>query len=507
MSPLGDRLVAGRGGHQSLFDMVTEGETDQSRARSSSVGQSSNADLTQREEGCSFSDEKTCQANEETPQIPSDVELEQDALLQSTPTPEKRSDQIVPGVDEVYRSLKSVVENLRNHPSNSAFRNPMPLDFQSFAQSTGSGEPVDFYVMLAKVANRQYGHIGDRLTPFERLKADLKRLWTLARSFYGSNSPQGRCASVLERFAEVVVAEWDARPKSASKAHLSAQAAQRNPLSSTASYNSGDARWKAAAMMSSWSAGSKGSLAARSGKRSAPSDSDDPKSRRVHSNVTRSEKARPAKQRRSALGTDRPVDMGAFHRAMMGDDRPTVSIPAPVEVDDVAMDSPSNEQEVQDQAEDCAQVADQGAVPQEAAHTTAFHQSQEMQELKELSADSSAAAMPPVRTNALPEIAAAAPAPQSLRRSERRRTSIKADEPMPMMMPPVTPKTAVASVAAQSAETAESEESFSSPATIQGAPSGIAYQRTPRRFGGVLTAAAVAASTFISSATAALSGH
>ncbi|PWN23910.1 hypothetical protein BCV69DRAFT_13588 [Microstroma glucosiphilum] len=278
--------------------------------------------------------------------------------LPASPVQDAARAQVVEQTDAVYKTMRSVVDNLRNHPGNTAFRDPMPLDYASFAESSPDGRgPIDLYIILSRITKREYGASDASPGPLEAFTSDLKRMWSLARSFYGPKSPQGQCAALLERFAEVVIAEWKLRPAHAIKSTPTHDAAGRGVANVSGGKNSKSgkhggaaddkeaARRKAAALMASWNssigaAAMGASPTSRGEKRGINGGDEDVFNSRLAGGRALPFQRRPAKQQRTNSSSgEKAVDMMAFHRAIMGEKAPlpgnvatAVPVAVPVEV-------------------------------------------------------------------------------------------------------------------------------------------------------------------------------
>lgn len=269
----------------------------------------------------------------------SDDELECNDLLQSTPpqansplrAEEADADEAPPAAqspdcDKLYRTMSAVIANLQNHPSNVSLRDGLAVEFHSFAQDSGDSA-VDLRIISHKLQQRAYGTDQDALGLFRR---DLKRLWTLVRDFYGPRSAQGQCATVLDKFAEVVLNEWKGRSANGgaqvavpaiatATAHQSAATGMKRKLSSSSSSkddaksSSAAARQRAAAVMASFQQ--------QQGRRAKAAKRATPGVRRKMGGPHAA--AGDGAGAGAGNGLQWP-DMMAFHRAIMGGDEKKV---------------------------------------------------------------------------------------------------------------------------------------------------------------------------------------
>lgn len=291
-------------------------------------------------------------ADDADEEMDSDTELENSALLQSsssessTPSPRKNErEEQQQTTDHLYRSMALVVENLCNHPGNSAFRGSMPAEFLAHAHSISSLTAicVDLPTIRSKVAQRQYGNSDVSPSPLLTFQADLKRLFGLARSFYGARSPQGQSATVLEKFAEVVIAAYTVRPASGPRSS-SVLAPRKTPINADNSSSRAksakvddkeESRRKAAALMASWQSGP--APTARGEKRPYCDDGvSQSKQGRGRLNHKQPKLTFGTKEKASATKTADAVDMAAFHRAIMGTDRVPSSLTRTTSADQLA---------------------------------------------------------------------------------------------------------------------------------------------------------------------------
>jgi hypothetical protein len=358
MSPHGDKLVAGRSpvsvrcfedeaaeGQNLVHDIVMQDVVTEEKAQPVAEPV---AVVTETSETTDMAlDEPVCEpavavdAQEDSIDAQAEAEKLVTKSMPASPVRDAARAQVAEQTDAVYKTMRAVVDNLRNHPGNTAFRDPMPLDYASFAESNPDGRgSIDLYIILSRITKREYGTSDLSPSPLEAFTSDLKRMWSLARSFYGPKSPQGQCAALLERFAEVVIAEWKLRPAHAIKstpthdaagrgvANLSGGKSSKNGRSGGAADDKEAARRKAAALMASWNssigaAAIGASPTSRGEKRGLNGGDEDVFNSRLAGGRALPFQRRPTKQQRTNSSSgEKAVDMMAFHRAIMGEKAP-----------------------------------------------------------------------------------------------------------------------------------------------------------------------------------------
>ncbi|CAO1629988.1 unnamed protein product [Sympodiomycopsis kandeliae] len=304
MSPhLGDKLIAGPSSQQSVTDGQQEEDVTAQQEEAATEPHTNPFEEQQEDESFDMSQSQDVSGGD------SDEELEQNVLLQSSPSSPQstlseveaaqQNISVSPDQNELQGVMRSVIQNLRNHPSNDAFRDPLPKDFQSFAEMADDdgGGAIDLHIISGRIDRGEYGSGQEGLSQF---RLDLQRMWLLLRDFYGPRSPQGRCATVMEKFAEVLLNELKSRRTAKKESLTTTTTTQKRPISQVDSQSSDqqDKRQRAAALMASWGKGNRQPVPTNLGRRAT--------------------KANGHQTSGGGNGFKWP-DMMAFHRAIMGE--------------------------------------------------------------------------------------------------------------------------------------------------------------------------------------------
>ncbi|UZJ52393.1 hypothetical protein CBS101457_001713 [Exobasidium rhododendri] len=107
-----------------------------------------------------------------------------------------------------YQTMKSVVNQLRSHPSNHCFRQPCEDELRRFCQERAR-PVVDFFTISHAITLGLYG----REDPLVHFSRDLSQMWNNVRTFYGAQSQQIQCANTLESFSGILLEEFNRKSK------------------------------------------------------------------------------------------------------------------------------------------------------------------------------------------------------------------------------------------------------------------------------------------------------
>jgi hypothetical protein len=129
-------------------------------------------------------------------------ELEEEQAVEQATSPQRRQEINVKDVP-AYQTMKSVVNQLRSHPTNQWFRQPCEEELQRFCQERNR-PVVDLFTISNAITLGEYG-LDD---PLKHFKADLDQMWNNIRTFYPSQSQQTHCATMLETFSGILLEEW-----------------------------------------------------------------------------------------------------------------------------------------------------------------------------------------------------------------------------------------------------------------------------------------------------------
>jgi hypothetical protein len=141
-------------------------------------------------------------------------ELEEERAVEQATSPQKKQEVSVKDIP-AYQTMKSVVNQLRSHPSNQWFRQPCPEDLHIFCKERNR-PVVDLYTISNAITLGEYGLD----EPLKHFKSDLDQMWNNIRTFYPPQSQQSHCASMLETFSGILLEEWKRNSNAAArKAH------------------------------------------------------------------------------------------------------------------------------------------------------------------------------------------------------------------------------------------------------------------------------------------------
>lgn len=258
----------------------------------------------------------------------------------SSPAAEQKAEEKAPETpraeeSDAYRTIRAVLDSLRHHPSTA-----------TLLHSPRCGQWRQRWTDLQrKVEERQY------TTPtLENFRKDLKTVWSAAQHGLHSTSPEAQAAVLLDRFSQIFLAEWKGRedPRSVS----SIAKAESAPDSRE------ERRKAAAALMASWDHNKPGMGVRQKGPEKGATlpwqrsqkRSESTRSANSEDNLFSAASEGPASKKaktsipssaRSAARSTKPneVDMSAFHRAMMGNDKNQGAGSAAVAVKDAERNS------------------------------------------------------------------------------------------------------------------------------------------------------------------------
>ncbi|PWN40965.1 hypothetical protein IE81DRAFT_325054 [Ceraceosorus guamensis] len=122
-----------------------------------------------------------------------------------------------------YRSMSAILASMLGHPANMLTKKGMPSDFSAYSKQRS--RYLDFDIIAHNIDSRSYSALltpssthRSALSSFDSFTDDLSCFWTNIRGFFGPHSAEHRCATQLERFAGLTIAEWRKRIESASRA-------------------------------------------------------------------------------------------------------------------------------------------------------------------------------------------------------------------------------------------------------------------------------------------------
>ena len=128
-------------------------------------------------------------------------EMEEEAVEQAT-SPQRVQETCVRDLPS-YQTMKSVVNQLKSHPSNHCFRQPCQEELKRFCQEQRR-PVVDLFTISEAITLGSYG-LED---PLKSFSADLGQMWSNIRVYYGTQSQQSQCAGILETFSGILLEEW-----------------------------------------------------------------------------------------------------------------------------------------------------------------------------------------------------------------------------------------------------------------------------------------------------------
>lgn len=129
-------------------------------------------------------------------------ELEEEAAVEQATSPQRAPEINFKDIPS-YQTMKSVVNQLRSHPSNQTFRQPCSEEFSQFCQERNR-PVIDLFTISNCIVLGKYG-VQD---PLKHFKADLDQMWNNIRTYYAPQSQESQSAGILDTFGGIILEEW-----------------------------------------------------------------------------------------------------------------------------------------------------------------------------------------------------------------------------------------------------------------------------------------------------------